>query len=313
MTTTPSDFSTTAGLAKLTVPQLKGLCRERRIVGYSKLGKVALLQKLTLATIPDDGATHNLQPVLPTQVPIRASEVPELTGHPVCQPPPRLNEVISLDTHSTQAKFKVSSATQSGTKRPRISAVVESAKKEQNNFPVDAVSIHHSDSSNTTTPSVTESSHLVVQVGRSPHRSSISSTVPIVTRHTQLVRKGSSTKHHSRFKPPVLSKAPLVASTPVNFQRVTFNDHPVDETACIFLGTISLKAAPLSTPSFANITLPPKLSDRKRVQRWAIILCALSDEDRQACVLVSRAFRYAGRMILLLESLIGGTPYDIST
>jgi len=326
MTTIPGDFSTTAGLAKLTVPQLKGLCKERRIVGYSKLGKAALLQKLTLVTTPNDDAstTHNLQPVLPIQVTITAPEVPEPTGHPVCQPP-RLNGVISLDTHSSQAKHKISSTIQAaqlkyqaadenyGTKRPRISSVVESAKK-QKNFPVDAVSIHHADSSNTTTPPVTESSHLVVQVGHPPHCSSISSTIPTVTRHTQLVRKGSSTKHHSRsFKPLVLAKAPLLASTPVNSQRVTFNDHPVDESTCIFLGVIGLESAPLSTSSFANITLPPKLSDRKRVQRWAIILCALSNEDRQTCAFVSRAFRYAGRMILLLESLTGGTPYDIST
>lgn len=33
-------------LKKLTVPQLKALCKERRVVGYSKLGKPAIIQKL---------------------------------------------------------------------------------------------------------------------------------------------------------------------------------------------------------------------------------------------------------------------------
>ncbi|OBZ68981.1 hypothetical protein A0H81_11083 [Grifola frondosa] len=33
-------------ISKLTVPQLKALCKERKITGYSKLGKQALLQKL---------------------------------------------------------------------------------------------------------------------------------------------------------------------------------------------------------------------------------------------------------------------------
>ena len=36
----------TAELSKLTVPQLKALCKERRITGYSKLGKAALLERL---------------------------------------------------------------------------------------------------------------------------------------------------------------------------------------------------------------------------------------------------------------------------
>ncbi|EMD40290.1 hypothetical protein CERSUDRAFT_148183 [Gelatoporia subvermispora B] len=35
-----------ADLSKLTVPQLKALCKERKITGYSKLGKNALLEKL---------------------------------------------------------------------------------------------------------------------------------------------------------------------------------------------------------------------------------------------------------------------------
>ncbi|KAI0311545.1 hypothetical protein OF83DRAFT_1251478 [Amylostereum chailletii] len=40
MTDTPVDFS------KLTVPRLKALCKERRLTGYSKLGKGALIEKL---------------------------------------------------------------------------------------------------------------------------------------------------------------------------------------------------------------------------------------------------------------------------
>ena len=39
-TALPSDLS------KLNVSQLKALCKERRIVGYSKLGKAALICKL---------------------------------------------------------------------------------------------------------------------------------------------------------------------------------------------------------------------------------------------------------------------------
>ncbi|EED81043.1 predicted protein [Postia placenta Mad-698-R] len=46
-------------------------------------------------------------------------------------------------------------------------------------------------------------------------------------------------------------------------------------------------------PELASITLPPSLSQRKRVHRWAVILSGLSNKEREQCVLVSRMFRYA--------------------
>jgi hypothetical protein len=47
-------------LAKLTVPQLKILCKERNLTGYSKLNKTALLQKLAEAGGSSAPATHVL-------------------------------------------------------------------------------------------------------------------------------------------------------------------------------------------------------------------------------------------------------------
>ena len=43
-----------------------------------------------------------------------------------------------------------------------------------------------------------------------------------------------------------------------------------------------------------KIYLPPSLVHRKRVYRWAVILSGLDNKGRAACMLVSRAFRYAG-------------------
>jgi hypothetical protein len=39
-------MSATTDLKKLTVPQLKALCKDKKITGYSKLGKNAIIQKL---------------------------------------------------------------------------------------------------------------------------------------------------------------------------------------------------------------------------------------------------------------------------
>ncbi|KAG0703794.1 hypothetical protein DFH29DRAFT_915118 [Suillus ampliporus] len=342
-TTGGSSHAQLAGdLTKLTVLQLKALCKQRRIVGYSKLGKAALIQKLT-----NNDAAHNPQPVIPIQA-ISETTAPEHTGQPASLAPARSNGVTSfLDhTHNTQTASKdltPTSAKQSappktsllvsgpvgpsavnrhlsptvvatprpdapdenhGTKRLRVSAMFKSAKR-QKPSPVNTASICDADSSNSTKSStsagtlnmyagltsVTESA--TTATGSLPHSSSISSNaVPIVSqlRDTQLVQKGSTTKRQDRFKPLVFTTIPIVATTPIISQHVTLNDHPADEISCTSSDTFSFQVVPPSI--FVNITLPPKPSDRKRAQRWAIILAALSDQDRQTCVLVSRAFRY---------------------
>ena len=50
--------STTASLQKLTVPQLKALCKEQKITGYSKLGKAALIEKLVPTQRSAEGAQN---------------------------------------------------------------------------------------------------------------------------------------------------------------------------------------------------------------------------------------------------------------
>ncbi|KAG1852011.1 hypothetical protein C8R48DRAFT_612006 [Suillus tomentosus] len=86
---------------------------------------------------------------------------------------------------------------------------------------------------------------------------------------------------------------PIIASTLPTSRRVSHNDYRVEKITSTPPDTFSLESAPISIPSLINITLPPKLSDRKRVQSLAVILSALTDQDRRTCTMVSRAFRYA--------------------
>ncbi|KAK7690337.1 hypothetical protein QCA50_006994 [Cerrena zonata] len=55
---------------------------------------------------------------------------------------------------------------------------------------------------------------------------------------------------------------------------------------------------PLSPEVLAlkHITLPPSLSQRKRVPRWALVLSYVRPADRKNCCLVSRMIRYAGHV-----------------
>ena len=64
--------STTASLQNLTVPQLKALCKEQKITGYSKLGKAALIEKLVPTQRSEERVSNNAANV---------AEQTQLAGH----------------------------------------------------------------------------------------------------------------------------------------------------------------------------------------------------------------------------------------
>lgn len=70
--------ATAADISKLTVAQLKAICKERKIAGYSKLGKPALIQKLA-----DNGYSQSdapsVAPNIPQAASSSASDLPQVT------------------------------------------------------------------------------------------------------------------------------------------------------------------------------------------------------------------------------------------
>ncbi|GBE83219.1 hypothetical protein SCP_0502660 [Sparassis crispa] len=114
----------------------------------------------------------------------------------------------------------------------------------------------------------------------------------------------------NRFKPLIVSRPPAKDTAPQPPPAV-LSDHSVDgltqhitdvqadqrHIRSVFCYLDFPRAA--AVPSLVPITLPPSLSQRKRVHRWAIILSGLSNEERRRCVLVSRMFRYASEFLPL--------------
>ena len=116
--TSAAGGAATVSLQKLTVAQLKAICKEQKIAGYSKLGKAALIEKLVAArgkeeTAPKD-ATSSVKNVRLAVDVTRAESV--RIGAKASPAPPKRQPGDTNDTHIAQAEVppSVSGRTRDG-------------------------------------------------------------------------------------------------------------------------------------------------------------------------------------------------------
>lgn len=119
-------MTSTSDLSKLTVPQLKALCKERGLTGYSKLAKAALLQKLAGVAVPkkaistpraDETAEGNIaKTVQPSTASTRAPKAPLPT-----QVPELPQNRITTSARETSAKRPAHTRTPVPAKRSKTS------------------------------------------------------------------------------------------------------------------------------------------------------------------------------------------------
>ena len=384
--------STPAGFSKLTVPQLKALCKERKITGYSKLSKPALVQKLVeacgsgslapVATLEPPGSSNNVSNAPNNPLPRPKGEVfsgilsnPSAEGAERINRPEDLVAVTSRDQNpapgrmagtkatgtcaadviplgsSSSAAYQIarSAAIPAQTSVPRSSADRTSpthslataaapssrdlSASPPNISPATAtkdppvgVPTKRAAVSSDELPSKGAKLAVIPQVASkpfsiatstaklpaagikivttSPHSSSasIKATIPTSAPRIQVSHKlaavhlSATSKNAKRFRPLISgtrqSQTVLPRPLPV---RAPPTDGPFCHRTDEACPLVHLDFPPaLPVPTLHAITLPPPLSQRKRVQRWAIILSGLDDESRGRCVLVSRTFRYAG-------------------
>jgi hypothetical protein len=111
-----------------------------------------------------------------------------------------------------------------------------------------------------------------------------------------------------RFKPLVLKKnasPQAVFKFSSDISPKAASSSLISATGSAFSSTVPLHhldfpKLPFDSLMLVPITLPPKLSRRKHVHRWSVILSGLSNEERRRCALVSRMFRYSGKLWGLL-------------
>jgi hypothetical protein len=301
-------------------------------VGYSKLGKAALLRKLgelapsslppssvQTVQIPTQPSSSLLEPG-PSPVQINDSLAPATVQRPLGKPPLSPREPITVPgTHIPQSSVtsesipafnppsclpvvrgQIVDQSEAALKVPgskRVSSEISQsagplAKKPKISSPLSA---------RTAIPSPT-SVHFLggYDVPGSPFSAALpdSALVPGVKKldgWTQTVSMSGK-----RFKP--LKVTPPLSAALGDRQKLQ----------CLPQGngsaTVTVKPShlwhldfptPPEPPLLSAIAIPPPLSQRKLVQRWAIILNGLSDEERLRCCLVSKLIRYAGERRML--------------
>ncbi|KZT27383.1 hypothetical protein NEOLEDRAFT_1110792 [Neolentinus lepideus HHB14362 ss-1] len=99
-----------------------------------------------------------------------------------------------------------------------------------------------------------------------------------------------------KFKPLVSCKATLpcsAVSTPQPSLEPPESSTSIDSVHVNCAQDLLLASRSHPIPECPRITMPPSLSQRKRVQWWAVILSGVSDAERRQCAQVSRMIRYA--------------------
>lgn len=334
----PSDLS------KLNVSQLKAICKERRIVGYSKLAKAALIRKLgelaPSSQSPSSAQTRNTR----TQVqssPLLSAQVNDSLA-PTAQRPmgmpspgfsPREPNTV-LGTHIPQS----SATSGSGSIPPSFL----SRDRGQNSDPsASALNLPVSKRIFSEMSSEISQGHANAQQARplakkpkvvaaSSPLSAGRAAIPLLTSvhvpgdrggvpdssfsalpGSALVPGSKEKEGHElngqtqiismsgkRFKPLRVMRPPSATLGDRNGPRCSQKNKSANVTAQpILLWHLDFPAPP--EPSLLSvITIPPPLSQRKLVQRWAVILSGLSDKERLRCCLVSKLIRYAGERLV---------------
>lgn len=319
---------TESDLKKFTVPQLKLMCKEKRVIGYSKLTKDAIiakfldLQKTSGVSGTSDLARHNTSTVTLHEVPsagsahaltntdetVNASLIPGPLLHSV-----KLTQVTPVDTtrenlgsNAISDKSFISEALKKQSdarlKRPRTEASFFENTSEETKQDDIQLTIPRSHGDKLRSGFSKESS---IGGGKNQEEKEKSHNVREVTDTGRPRKQGLSdfskpaAKRFKALIPKALVGSVTGMSHSIHSVTAAQNKRPTSNynlhASCLDYGSRHLDfPAPGDLASLIAISFPPMVSQRKHVARLSLILSAISFEDLKSCSLVSRVFRYSG-------------------
>lgn len=321
-----------ASLKKLTVPQLKALCKEQHITGYSKLPKDAIIQKLldhqNLGTTCDaisgavppitNGKPTNIASTSPCGKPLDTSaNNPSIAAK---KAPPVISETATIPSNHSDADRLLASP-------PSFQAVAHDTLAQISVSEGPAVHFTDADSDGRGISAATSKRPLILcepplpskkaknasprisvdpifkvpDIPRKPSNTVIAVVAPQSLALTSFVERNTSVSaarvSGKRFKPLLLknqqSEVVKAASTRTLETGQLEPKGPTSSSDSVinhldFPRPKSIKLYPVS--------LPPSVSQRRRVPTLSLALCAISKGDLKLCAQVSRLFRYSAYM-----------------
>ncbi|KAG5637365.1 hypothetical protein H0H81_004830 [Sphagnurus paluster] len=335
------------GLIKLTVPQLKAICKEKRITAYSKLAKGAIIQKIlaldgvesvsaakrtshsgdeTHPVCPSSTAvavgTNPISPLAASSakqnaVVLRHVELAKASGsrQKTTQPLPpvdgfrrqRTGPILPTALYVIKENPTLLASTTEGEIRqmsvdlstPHCGPVLSATPKDLPNISTirgkrKAMLPHVEDNfkSKKVKPSADGDTPTVPPSERNSesHVQTLDNSVPDLNSKLEPTKdKGLTSK---RFVPLVVKKLQCITASDIaSTLRAPDTSFRTTEL------TLGLDFPRAVSVSLQPISLPPSLSQRKKVNRLAEVFSFLHLEDLRILARVSRLFRYAGALI----------------
>jgi hypothetical protein len=317
-----------ASLKKLTIPQLKALCKEQHITGYSKIPKNAIIQKLldhlNLGSTRDAISSvvppiTNGKPTNNASTPLGEKSLDTSANNPSIaakKAPPVVSEIATIPSDSSDADRLLPSFQAAHHTLAQISVsegpAVHSTDADSDERGISAATskrplslcepLFPSKKPKDASPRVSvDPIFKVPNMPRKPSNTIIAAACEVAPQSlvlTNLMERNTSVSaaHVSgkRFKPLLLKnqRSEVVKAASLETGQLQPKGSTSTSDSVIshldFPRPKSIKLYPIS--------LPPSVSQRKRVSALSLALCAISKGDLRLCAQVSRLFRYSGKL-----------------
>lgn len=311
-------------LGTFTIPQLKKLCKDQQVAGYSKLNKGALIQKLeehrkalggklntTIAS--NNASSPTIPPVaLPLKQPETPSTVlialapPQASAIPTAPQPIQVNTFNGPSVSPFPQPHVPTSLVATGVSTVQRAGIVKHSPTNLKRKALELVDLRPMKASKGLLPVASAKPKTSPPGKKNAHNPVEAIDTPPV----DLPNKQRISFHHAG---PTFQVSEAPGSTrkfvPLQPERTIQRIERLRQTAFSPLGhgpyvpafSVEPRKQKISLPMIA---IPPKLNQRPRVVAYAIILQHLSNDARAACARSNRLVRYAGTSYALSCTIV---------